>query len=188
MKKANLLFALLCVAAPAWAAGDTYVVDASHTYPQFEVNHLGFSLQRGRFDKVSGSVVLDRAAKTGSVDITIDTASINTGWAERDAHLKKAEFFDVEMFPTMQYKSRSFKFSGDKLVEVAGDLTLRGVTKPVNLSVSHFHCGQHPMNKKQVCGAEASATLKRSDFGMSAYVPAVGDEVKLSLQIEAVKQ
>lgn len=188
MKIRNALFAVMFVAAPAFAQSETYVIDTSHTQPQFTINHLGFSVQHGRFDNTTGKVVLDTAAKTGSVDISIDTASISTGWAARDEHLKTKDFFNVEKFPAMTYKSSKLHFDGDKLVSVDGELTLLGVSKPVTLKVSNFHCGQNPINKKQECGAQADAVIKRSDFGMSAYVPAVGDEVTLSIPVEAVKQ
>jgi polyisoprenoid-binding protein YceI len=169
------------------AAADSYTIDPGHTYPGFEINHLGFSTMRGTFDATSGSVTLDPAAKSGSIEITIDTASIDTGHAKRDDHLKSEEFFNVAKFPSMTYKATKLKFNGDKLAGADGELTLLGVTKPVTLAVTSFNCGPHPMNKKQVCGANATATIKRSEFGMKAYVPAVGDEVKISIEVEAVK-
>lgn len=169
------------------AAADSYTIDASHTYPGFEINHLGFSTMRGTFDATSGSVTLDPAAKDGSIEITIDTASIDTGHAKRDEHLKGEEFFNVARFPSMIYKAAKLRFKGDKLAGADGELTLLGVTRPVPLTVTSFNCGPHPMNKKQVCGANATATIKRSEFGMKTYVPAVGDEVRISIEVEAVK-
>ncbi|MEO8038228.1 MAG: YceI family protein [Betaproteobacteria bacterium] len=173
------------LAAPAIA--DTYTADPNHTYPSFEISHLGFSVSRGTFDKTSGKVTLDMAAKSGSIDMTIDTASVTTGMAKRDDHLRSEEFFNVAKYPTMTYKSSKLKFNGDKLVGADGELTLLGVTKPVSLVVESFHCGAHPMNKKALCGANASASIKRSDFGMTTYVPAISDEVKIEIQIEAYK-
>ena len=173
-------------ALPATAA-DTYTVDPAHTFPNFEINHLGFSTMHGRFGATNGKVVLDTAAKSGSIDITIDATSIDTGHAKRDTHLKSEEFFNVGKFPTLSYKATKLKFSGDKLTGADGELTLLGVSKPVSLAVTFFNCGPHPMNKKQMCGANATATIKRSDFGLSAYVPAVGDEVKISIEVEATK-
>lgn len=173
-------------ALPAVAA-DSYTIDPSHTYPSFEINHLGFSTMRGTFDATSGSVTLDPAAKAGSIEISIDTASIDTGHAKRDEHLKTDEFFNVAKFPSMTYKATKLKFNGDKLAGADGELTLLGVTRPVSLAVTSFNCGPHPMNKKPVCGANATATIKRSEFGMKTYVPAVGDEVKISIEVEAVK-
>lgn len=174
------------LALPAVAA-DSYTADPAHTYPNFEVGHLGFSTSRGVFEKTTGKITLDTAAKAGTVDITIDTASLHTGWAKRDEHLKSEEFFNVAKFPTMTYKSSRLEFDGDKLTGVEGDLTLLGVTKPVSLAVTDFKCGAHPINKKAMCGANASATIKRSDFGLSAYIPAIPDDVKLEIQIEATK-
>ncbi len=176
----------LPLSAPAFAA-DSYTVDPGHTYPSFELNHLGFSIQRGSFDKSAGKITLDTAAKSGSIDITIDTASINTGHGKRDDHLRSEDFFNVAKFPTMTFKSTKLKFNGDKVVGADGELTLLGVTKPVSLNVDWFVCGTHPINKKAVCGANATTTLKRSEFGLAAYVPAVGDEVKIAIQVEAFK-
>jgi len=186
--KRNL--AILAISAafalPAMAA-DTYTIDPGHTYPGFEINHLGFSTMRGTFDASSGSVTLDAATKSGSIEITIDTTSIDTGHAKRDDHLRTEEFFNVAKFPSMTYKATKLKFNGDKLAGADGDLTLLGVTKPVSLTVTSFNCGPHPMNKKQVCGANATATIKRSEFGMNTYVPAVGDEVRITIEVEAFK-
>ena len=169
------------------AAADSYTVDPAHTYPNFEINHLGFSTMHGRFGATNGKIALDPAAKSGSIDITIDATSIDTGHAKRDAHLKGEEFFNVGKFPTLSYKATKLRFNGDKLSGADGELTMLGVSKPVSLAVSAFNCGPHPMNKKQMCGAAATATIKRSDFGLSAYVPAVGDEVKIVIEVEAVK-
>jgi polyisoprenoid-binding protein YceI len=180
------MFITAAFALPA-AAADSYSVDPSHTYPNFEINHLGFSTMHGRFGTTTGKIVLDPAAKGGSIDITIDATSIDTGHAKRDTHLKSDEFFNVGKFPSLTYKAIKLKFNGDKLAGADGELTLLGVTKPVSLAVTAFNCGPHPMNKKQMCGANATATIKRSEFGLSAYVPAVGDEVKISIEVEAVK-
>ncbi|XZG69443.1 YceI family protein [Chitinibacteraceae bacterium HSL-7] len=184
MKKL-LASALALTAAAAFAAPQTYSIDSTHTFPHFAVNHLGFSLQHGVFEKTSGTIVLDAAKKSGSIDIVIDTTSLNTNLAKRDEHLKGEEFFNVEKFPTATFKSQKLKFDGEQLVGAEGELTLLGVTKPVTLAVSDFKCGTHPMAKKPWCGANASATIKRSDYGMTTFVPAVGDEVKLTIQVEA---
>ena len=173
-------------ALPAIAA-DSYTVDPGHTYPSFEINHLGFSTMHGTFDATSGKITLDPAGKSGSIEITIDATSIDTGHGKRDEHLKSEEFFNVAKFPTLTYKAGKLRFNGDKLSGADGELTLLGVTRPVSLTVTAFNCGPHPMTKKPVCGANATAVIKRSDFGLSAYVPAVGDEVKISIQVEAVK-
>jgi polyisoprenoid-binding protein YceI len=175
------------LAVPAFAAPDTYTIDSKHTFPTFEVNHLGYSVQRGRFDKTSGTITVDLKAKTGGANVVIDTTSLDMGFDEWNKHLSDEKFFNVAKFPTMTFKSSKFTFKGDQLVQVDGDLTLLGVTKPVVLKVDLFKCAMHPMMKKDACGANATTTIKRSDFGMSAYVPMVGDEIKIAFGIEAIK-
>lgn len=163
---------------PAFAA-DSYSIDPNHTFPHFSINHLGFSTLQGRFDKTSGTVILDRAAKTGSVDISIETASISTGYVKRDEHLKSPDFFNAAEFPAITYKSTGMHYKGDIPASVDGNLTISGVTKPVTLTIDAFNCGTNPMNKKDECGAGASAQIKRSDFGVKYGLPAVGDDVKM---------
>jgi polyisoprenoid-binding protein YceI len=188
MKKFVLAAAVAAaVALPAVAELETYSVDVGHTRPEFEVRHLGLSIQRGRFDKVAGKINFDAAAKKGSADITIDTTSLDSGNAKLDTHLKSEDFFNVEKFPTMTFKGSNFTFDGDKLKSVGGDLTLLGVTKPVVLTANVFECLMHPMAKKKACGGDFSATLKRSDFGMKYIVGPVSDDVTLRVNIEALK-
>ncbi len=187
MKKSILIAAIAAAAALPAAAQETYTLDARHTFPVFEVSHFGMSTQRGMFNKATGKITIDRAGKKGSADITLDMASVTAGDAKLIDHLKSEDFFDVAKFPTATFKSSNFKFEGDKLVSVAGDLTLKGVTKPVTLTVTAFNCGNHPMNKKPMCGADASTTIKRTDFGIKYAVPAVSDDVKLSIPVEAFK-
>jgi len=171
--------------APAFA--QTYNVEPGHTYPSFEAGHLGISFWRGKFNKTSGSVMLDRAGKGGTVDIAIDAASINFGHAKMEEHARGKDFFNVEAFPKITYKGRISKWNGDAPAAVDGELTLLGVTKPVNLAIHSFKCIQHPMLKREVCGADASGSFKRSDFGMTYGLPLHGDEMKLAIQIEAIK-
>ncbi len=186
MKLAKLIAAALVVStAPAFA--DTYNIDPSHTYPSFEADHMGVSVWRGKFDKTSGTVTLDRAAKTGTVDITIDTSSIDFGMTKMNDHAKSADMFNVEKFPTATFKSTSVKFNGDTPVAVDGQFTLLGVTKPLTLNINKFKCIQHPMLKKEVCGADASAEFKRTDFGLNYGTPRFAPEVKLAIQVEAVR-
>lgn len=180
-------------AMPALAA-DSYTIDPTHTYVHFEVDHLGMSRMRGRFDQVMGKFTLDQAAKSGSVDITIRTASITTGDNDkgnrprsRDEHLRSPDFFNVAEFPTMTFKSTKVTFKGDVPATIEGNFTLLGVTKPVTLTVENWKCGENPMSKKAMCGANATGTLKRSDFGMKYAVPAVGDEQKLWIEMEGYK-
>ncbi|OYX25045.1 MAG: polyisoprenoid-binding protein [Hydrogenophilales bacterium 32-62-9] len=187
MKRLVTLIALATVAATAQAAPETYTIDNSHTYPHFTYTHLGFSKQTHKFDKTSGKVVLDRAAKTGSVDVTIDATSVNTGYALFNEHIQAADYFDTAKYPTISFKSSKMNFKGDEPVSLEGDLTIKGVTKPVTLTVTHFKCMPHPMLKVPACGANASATVKRSDFNMGKNVPYVGDEITLTLAIEAMK-
>jgi len=196
MRNSVLLGAVLA-AAPlaATAAPETYVVDPIHSFAYFSIDHLGVSNVRGRFNKSSGTFTYDGAAKTGSVEMVIDTASVDTGDHDkgsrprsRDEHLRSADFFNVAEFPQMAYKSTSVKFNGDAPAEVEGQLTLLGVSKPVTLKIERWVCKDHPMRKKPMCGGDASATLKRTDFGMKYGVPGIGDEVRLSINFEAYKQ
>lgn len=191
MKRSALFTTLLLSAAlplSAQAAPVSYKIDPAHTYPHFSISHLGFSTMHGRFDKTSGTVTLDRAAKTGSMDISIETNSISTGFAKRDQDLESPDFFNVAEYPTMTYKASSITFKGNEPATVNGSLTLLGVTKPVKLTLDSFHCGIFPMNKKEKCGAGASAEIKRSDFGMKTFLPGIGDDVKLVFEIEAYKE
>ncbi|SIT35947.1 putative exported protein [Paraburkholderia ribeironis] len=174
----------------ALAAADTYQLDPAHTFPSFEADHFGgLSVWRGKFTKSSGTVTLDRAAKTGTVDVTVDPASIQTGNPKLDDHLRSDEFFDVAKFPAVSYKGTDMKFDGDKPVEVVGNLTIRGVTKPLNLKVESFKCMQHPVLKREVCGVEAGAQFNRADFGMDFGAKYGFSMVtKLHIQSEGIKQ
>lgn len=187
MRRSVIAFFSVFGFSAAAVAADTYTVDPGHTFPRFEINHFGFSTHHGQFNKTAGKLVLDRAAKTGSVEITVDTASISTGDPKLEKHLRSEDFFSVEKFPAMVFKSKAVKFDGETPVAAEGELTLLGVTRPLTLAVSRVKCGPHPIAKKEACGAEVTGTLKRSEFGMMAYVPAVGDEVTLRIQVEAHK-
>src|SRR5258706_516291 len=168
-------------------AAASYTLDSDHNFSPFEIKHLGFLTHHGPFNKTKGKLFLDRAAGTGSVDIMVDTASISTGDPALEKHLRAEDFFNVAKFPVMTFRSKTFKFNGDMPVAAEGELTLLGVTRPLTLSISRVKCGPHPVLKKEECGAEVSGTLKRSEFGMKAYVPLVGDEVTLHIQVEAYK-
>jgi polyisoprenoid-binding protein YceI len=191
MKITHLIVALAAATGAAAAfAADTYMIEPTHTYPSFEADHMGgVSVWRGKFTKTSGSITLDRAAKTGALDITIDTGSIDFGYERMNKHAKSPDMFDVAKFPTATYKGNAIRFNGDQPAEVDGELTLHGVTKPVKLTINKFKCIQHPMLKREVCGADAAATFNRNDFGIS-YGTQMGfnPEVKLAIQVEAIKQ
>lgn len=185
MRKLPLLLSIVLLSSTAFA--ETFTVDPRHTFPSFEVSHMGLSTQRGRFNSTAGKITLDRTARTGAIDIEIDASTVSTGLGELEKHLKGEDFFNVEKHPKVTFKSKKVEFEGDMPKSVHGDLTMLGVTKPATLQVSSFNCKIHPMNKKYVCGADASTTIKRSDFGMSYAIPAVSDEVKLLIQIEAFR-
>lgn len=180
--------ALTALMLPLSAMAAKYELDSAHTYPNFTINHLGFSTSSGMFTDTKGTMELDLDKKTGSVDVTIATESVFTGFKKRDEHLRSPDFFNVAEFPTMTFKSTSVKFKGSSAAAVEGNLTLMGVTKKVTLDVDNINCGTHPFNKKEVCGMNATTSFKRSDFGMKYGLPAIGDDVTIRLQVEGVKQ
>jgi polyisoprenoid-binding protein YceI len=184
--------ALIALAAvfsiPALAAPVTYTIDPNHTYPAFSYTHLGFSKQTQRFNSASGKVVLDAAAHTASVEVVIDMNSVDSASAKFIEHLKSPDFFDTAKFPTATFHSTKVTFAGDQAASVEGELTMMGVTRPVTLQVTHFQAMPHPMMKKDYLGANATTVVKRSDFGLTKYVPYVSDEVTIDIAIEAVNQ
>ncbi|MBM7125042.1 polyisoprenoid-binding protein [Dyella flava] len=173
----------------AFAGVSTYQLDPTHTYPSFEADHFGgLSVWRGKFDTSQGTVTLDRAARTGTVEVTTDIASVHTGNAKLDQALQSNQFFDASKFPEATYKG-TIKFEGDKPVAVVGNLTMHGVTKPLTLTINSFKCMPHPMLKREVCGVDAAGEFDRSDFGVD-YGSAYGFSMKTKLLIsaEALKQ
>ena len=186
MRKLLTILALATLSAFSQAAPVTYTLDASHTYPSFEIKHL-FSTQRGRFDTTSGSITLDKEEKTGQLAFSIDINSINTGFALRDEHLRGEKLFDSKKYPTMTFVSKEVVFTNGVLSGADGVLTLRGVSKPIHLKISDFACGKHPFFGTTVCGASASTSIKRSAFGMDYGIPMVGDEVNIFIQVEATE-
>lgn len=176
------------LAAPALAAPETFVVDGTHTFPRFAYSHFGFSTQLSRFDKTSGKIVFDRVAKTGAVDIVIDAKSVDTGYPTFNEHIQGEDFLDTAKYPTATFKSTAVRFEGDKPVAIDGNLTLKGVTRPVTLTVTSFQAMPHPMLKKDAIGANAMTTVKRSDFNAGKYAPYVGDEVTITIAVEAIKE
>ena len=183
----HTLIALIAASAlsPAFAAPVTYNLDPSHTYPSFEADHMGgLSTWRGKFTRSSGTVVLDAEKKTGTVEVNIDVDSIDFGMTKMNDHAKTEDMFDVAKFPTATYKGKLAKFKDGKPTAVEGELTLHGVTKPVNLQINRFLCKPHPMLKKEVCGADALATFNRKDFGI-AYGEGYGFDMGVTLRIQA---
>lgn len=185
-KLAVTIFGATLAAAPA-VAQEVYVLDAKHTTPIFEVTHLGFSQQRGLFGSTTGKVTIDRTAKKGVIDVSIATASLVMAPSLQNL-VKSDEFLNVEKFPTMTYKSADLVFDGDNLAGANGEFTLLGVTKPVALKVTSFKCAPNPFNKRPMCGGEATATLKRTDFGMKAALGAASDEIRIVIPFEAAKE
>lgn len=187
MKHPAALIACAAFACTAGAAPVSYTLDPDHTIPRFEVMHNAFSNHMGAFMKSAGKAVLDVEARTGSVEVTVQTASFLSGHAFMEGVMKGKDFFNVEQFPTMTFKSTRMAFQGDKPAVVEGEFTMLGVTRPVTLNFTNFNCGLHPRNKKEQCGGNLVGQIRRSDFGMKAFIPAVGDEVRLLIQVEAFK-
>ena len=189
MKHHYALLLLVVSATSATAASTTYNVDPDHTHPSFEVDHFGgLSTWRGTFKKTTGSVQLDTAAKTGTVDVVIDTATVDFAHDKLNEHVSSPEILDVAKYPTAEFKGKFVDFANGAPRTVAGVLTLHGVTKPVTLSINSFKCIQHPMLKKQVCGADASGSFNRADFGLN-YGQQYGfkQDVLLRIQVEGIR-
>jgi polyisoprenoid-binding protein YceI len=185
----GLAVAATLVSGLAQAESAAYGIDPTHTFVTFEIGHFGASVNRGRFDKKEGSIQFDRTGKTGKVEISIDSTSINTGTAAFDKHLQSADLFDAAKFPTIKFVSDKFAFNGDKVAEVSGNLTLLGKTQPVTLKANQFACYQSPMLKREVCGGDFEATIDRTAFGMNYGVDwGFPKNVRLVIQVEAVKQ
>ena len=172
---------------PGRAEMVTYTVEPTHTAATWAIPHLGISIIRGRFDKTSGKINLDQIGRAGTVEITIEAASVNAGNQKFEDHLRSKDFFNTEQFPKVTYRGRLAKFDGDTPTEVEGELTLLGQTRPVNLKIVSFKCRAHPLLKREVCGADAATTIDRSQFGMTSSVAFTSARVDLMLQIEALK-
>lgn len=166
----------------------SYGIDPTHTFSRFSYMHMGLSTQLSRFNKTTGTVTLDKTAKTGAVDVVIDMKSVDTGAAVFNGHIQGEDFLDTAKFPTATFKSTKVVFEGDKPAAVEGNLTIKGVTKPVTLKLTHFVNTEHPMMKKDAIGADASVVIKRSEFNAGKYAPAVGDDVTITVSLEALKQ
>lgn len=188
MNRFPLLPIAALLASVAQAAPATYDLDPNHTLPRFSYNHMGFSTQLSRFDRASGKIVFDPEAQTGSVDVTIDMKSVDTGNAAFNEHIQGEDFLDTGRYPTATFKSTAVKFVGGAPASIDGNLTIKGVTKPVTLTVTSFQHKTNPILKKDEIGADATTTIKRSDFNAGKYVPLVGDEVTITLPVEAIKE
>lgn len=187
IKPVIALSASFLLAFAAQAAPVTYQVEPSHTFVHFSYKHLGLSTQSQRFNKSQGTVTLDQEAKTGNIDMKVDTRSVSTGFALFDEHIQGKDYFDTAQFPEATFVSKDIQFDGDKPVSAQGDLTIKGITKPVTMTIESFlTMPQHPMLKKPALGADGKITVKRSDFGMPANVPHVGDEVTIRIALEAI--
>jgi len=173
----------------AHAENAAYAFDPSHTYVTFEIGHFGTSTNRGRFDKKEGSAQLDKAAKSGKVEVTIDTTSVNTGFDAFNKHLQSADLFDAAKYPTIKFSGDKFTFNGDKVSQISGNLTLLGKTHPVTLKANQFNCYDNPMIKREVCGGDFETTIDRTQFGMNYGIDwGFPKDVRLVIQVEAVKQ
>ncbi len=185
MKRIVLASMAALVGASAMAAPVTYTLDPAHTYPSFAADHFGgLSVWRGKFNSTSGKVVYDKDAKSGSLDVTVDISSINFGMPKLDEHAKSAEMFDAAKYPTATFSGKFTKFNGSAPAEVQGTLTMHGVSKPVTLKIDSFKCIQSPVNKKEVCGVDASSTINRAEFGVN-YGDKYGFNQEVKLQIQA---
>ena len=188
MKKLTAFLLAAGLSLSALAAPETFIIDNAHTFPRFEYSHFGYSNQVSRFDKTSGKIVLDSAAYTGSFDVSIDTTSVETGFALFNGHIQGEDFLDTKKYPTITFKSSKLNFKGDTLASVDGNLTIKGITKPVTLDITSFKCMPHPMTKKDACGANAVTKIKRTEFNAGKYAPNVSDEVTLTIAVEASKE
>lgn len=180
--------ALSAFAGSVSAQSATYAIDTSHTFPRFSYNHLGLSTQQSRFNNTTGTVTFDKAAKTGAVDVVIDMKGVDTGFTAFNGHIQGEDFLDTAKFPTATFKSTKVVFEGDKPKAIEGNLTIKGVTKPVTLTVTSFQAAPHPMMKKPALGANAFTTIKRTEFNAGKYAPYVGDDVRIDIAIEAMAQ
>jgi len=187
MRHTLLVVAALVATSPTATAADTYKIDPGHTYGNFEIGHMGLSTMHGRIDVTGGTIVMDRQGEASRVEVTLDPASVDTGHEKRDEHLRDTKgFFEVEKYPEMRFVSTSVSFDDDDEATVRGNLTLHGVTRPVTLDVDDIKCMVNPLEKSNyTCGFSAETDIKRSDFGMDAFIPLVADEVEIQIEAEA---
>jgi polyisoprenoid-binding protein YceI len=167
---------------------ELYVIDPAHTFPHFEVTHMNLSTHHGRFNRTNGWIVLDRAARRGSMQLVIDTNSVDTGDPALEQRLRGEDFFDAANHPEIRFRADKLRFDGDKPIGADGELTLRGNTRPVSFAITAFRCGQLPLIRRNACGARAETSIKRADFGMSIYPSMIGADVRLVIQVEGHKR
>jgi len=185
LRTSLLLAGLLAVTSTAQAAPETYTLDPTHTAVTWTINHFGFSNPWGKFSMITGSLTLDeKAPQDSKVDVTIPTDELVTGLPKLDEHLKSKDFLDVATYPTATFVSTKVTLTSKGTARVEGNLTLHGVTKPETLNVTLNKIGEN-MFKKKTAGFSATTTIKRSDFGITTYLPMLGDEVKLYIESEA---
>ena len=180
--------AALALAASFPAAAQVFVVDPAHTFPTFAVDHLGIATQKGRFDATTGRIELDPAKGTASVAIEIDAKSVSTGNPKIDALLRGEDFLDVAAHPKITFRATRVEYKGEAPARIEGELTLRGVTKPLALTVERYACTSKPFLVRITCGADAAGRFSRAAFGISTLAAFVGDEIRLEIQVEAVRQ
>ncbi|MDH5377541.1 MAG: YceI family protein [Gammaproteobacteria bacterium] len=188
MRRLAGLALLALIPSIGFGAAEYYRIDPAHTFPHFAIKHGNFSTLYGRFDQTSGRLIVDWENKNGSVDIKIAAVSISTGHKKRDDHLRSPDFLNVTEFPDIQYRSTNIEFTSDTAATVDGNLTIMGVTKPTQLKVNRYFCGDNPINKKKTCGFEAIGEIKRSDFGNTFGSPGIGDKMNLWFEVEAIKE
>jgi len=172
---------------PVAAAPETFVIDTPHSFSNFEAGRMGINWIRGRFNKTAGKITLDRAEKKGSIEAEIDVGSVDTGYARRDELLRTEDYFNVAQHPTMTFRADNPRFNGDALAGANGELTMLGVTRPVSLEITSFKCITHPVNKREICGAIAQTTIQRSEFGMTKASRSISNEIRIWINIEAIK-
>jgi polyisoprenoid-binding protein YceI len=170
------------------AAPQTYLIDPGHTYPSFEAPHMGLSWWRGKFTRTSGRIVLDREAGTGTVEVTVEIPSVDFGHQAMNEVILGEQWFNAARYPVATYRGDAIRFENGIPVAVDGALTMLGVTRPLSLSIAAFRCRMNPMLGREVCGADARASFKRTDFGMDRNAQQHGEEVRLQIQVEAVRE
>jgi polyisoprenoid-binding protein YceI len=186
-RRAALFGLALALGGNAGAEPVKYSLDPAHTFPMFEISHLGFSTHRGRFNRTRGSLVLDQATRQGELSVIVDAASIDTGQEALEKVLRGDGFFKVETHPELRFQSSRLEFDGERLVAVHGVLSMKGVDRPLSLKVDHFHCGRQLLQPRPICGANATGTLLRSEFNLDKYVGfGLGNEVRITIQVEAI--